>query len=104
MKLRILLMIVLIWSGQNLIGQGTTIENTTIITEYSDNSEHKKNKKAKKKELKNANREWRKIKKEIRRNKRRIANSKDGIHSYKTIDTVFVEIKTSEVNSQITDW
>ncbi|GAA0717906.1 hypothetical protein GCM10009430_15380 [Aquimarina litoralis] len=105
MKLRILLTIALIWSGQNLIGQATIMENTNTTSTYSSNTENDKNKKDhNKKALKDADREWRKIKREIRRNKRRIAKSKDGIHSYKTVDTIFVEIKVSKVNTQITEW
>ncbi|AXT58026.1 hypothetical protein J8L88_09470 [Aquimarina sp. MMG015] len=100
MKFKMVIIVVLIWFGQNAFGQANTEKNNTVedtphntIVVTNENSEVVYNDK-----------EWKKIKRQIRRNKKRITNSKNGIHSYKKVDTIFLEIKISKTNSQITNW
>ncbi len=50
--------------------------------------------------------EWKKIKKQLRRTKKRFSNPRNTVHTYKKIDTVYLnapkQIKESE--SRLSDW
>ncbi|MDH7445229.1 hypothetical protein [Aquimarina sp. 2201CG14-23] len=48
--------------------------------------------------------EWDAIKKQIQSNKKRIISIKDGIHTFKVIDTVFLDIPRSNRESQLSGW
>ncbi|SEL13677.1 hypothetical protein SAMN04487910_1824 [Aquimarina amphilecti] len=100
MKLKMIMIVVLIWFGQNSFGQTNTEENSTVEDTVTTTAITTSNNN----EVLYSDKEWKKIKKQIRRNKKRIANSKNGIHSYKKVDTIYLEIKISNTNSQITDW
>ncbi|MFD2564224.1 hypothetical protein [Aquimarina rubra] len=114
MKLQILMMIALIWIGQSTFGQTTETKNNstdknsqnktaqakgTLITNISEQGQSPKNN-----DIYYSEQEWKKIKQEIRKNRKRITNSKDGIHTSKILDTIYLEIKIPTTNSQITDW
>ncbi|WP_299431820.1 hypothetical protein [uncultured Aquimarina sp.] len=113
MKLKMVMIIILIWFGQNTFGQTNTKENSTqennnskkSNVEYSAETTKSTSVIANKNsEIYYSDKEWEKIKNQIKRNKKRITNSKNGIHSYKKLDTIYLEIKISKTNSLITDW
>ncbi|WP_378182291.1 hypothetical protein [Aquimarina sp. SS2-1] len=114
MKLRILIMIALIWIGQSAFGQTTESKNNstdknsksttvlakdTLITNVSEQESSSKDN-----SLYYSEKEWKKIKRQIRRNRKRITSSKEGIHTSKRLDTIYLEIKVPATNTQITDW
>lgn len=106
MKLKMVMIIILIWFGQNTFGQtnGTennnpkveSLEETTTINANTISNENS--------DFYYSDKEWKKVKNQIKRNKKRVTNSKNGIHSYKKLDTIYLEIKISKNNSRITDW
>jgi len=112
MKLKMIMMIALIWIGQSVFGQVNETKNSnsknlkekgtkdTLIEPLSDKdiSYNNNNEKF------YSEREWKKVKRQIRRNKKRITSNKDGIHSSKIIDTIYLEITIPKTNSQITEW
>ena len=49
-------------------------------------------------------REWRKIKKQILKNKKKMANQKDGIHISKMVDTVYLYIPFFNKASRLSGW
>ncbi|WP_405208150.1 hypothetical protein [Aquimarina sp. LLG6339-5] len=100
MKFKMVMIVVLIWFGQNAFGQ-VNIEKNNIVEDTPDNTIVVANENS---EVAYNDKEWKKIKRQIRRNKKRITNSKNGIHSYKKVDTIYLEIKISKTNSQITNW
>lgn len=119
MKLKMLTIMSMIWICQSAFGQVNQIEQTSINSAISNNSnstnvstkndiaqtstQNKLNQK--KNDIFYSKKEWKKIQKEIQKNKKRIANSKDGIHTSKVLDTIYLEIKIPESSSaQITDW
>ncbi|WP_159092094.1 hypothetical protein [Aquimarina sp. Aq107] len=100
MRFKMVMIVVLIWFGQNTFGQVST-ENNNIVEDTPNDTNVTTNKNS---DLVYNDKEWKKIKRQIRRNKKRITNSKNGIHSYKKVDTIYLEIKVSKNNSQITNW
>ncbi len=49
--------------------------------------------------------EWRKIKKQLSKNKKRISRLEDGIHSYRTVDTIYVDTQKSYPSkSSLSGW
>ncbi|AXT61017.1 hypothetical protein D1816_11890 [Aquimarina sp. AD10] len=49
--------------------------------------------------------EWRKIKKQLLKNKKRISKSKEAIHTTKIMDTVFIEIPIkNNLRSSLSGW
>ncbi|MEB3343989.1 hypothetical protein U6A24_00875 [Aquimarina gracilis] len=48
--------------------------------------------------------EWRKIKKQLLKNKKRISKIEGGIHTYKTIDTIYVDIESYPTRSSLSGW
>ena len=49
--------------------------------------------------------EWRKIKKQLSKNKKRISKLEDGIHTYRTMDTIYVDTKKSyTTKSGLSGW
>lgn len=96
------LMIALIWISQSAFGQTEQIQNPS---EDHPNSTHISSKVP----SENLNtyyskKEWKKIKRQIRKSKKRITNSKDGIHKHRILDTIYIEINASKTNSQLTNW
>jgi len=113
MKLKMVFVLALIWIAQSSFGQVSEVNDTTVaansftsdgidykkttVTETSSKQEMLDNNNA----LFYTNKEWRKIKRQIKKNKKRITNSKEGIHTSKVVDTIYLHIKT---NSQLTNW
>jgi len=107
MKLKMILIMILIWFGQNTFGQTNVTEKNNsknAEAEYSEETTTNSATAIKRSEIYYSDKEWKKIKNQIKRNKKRITNSKNGIHSYKKLDTIYLEIKISKTNSLITDW
>ncbi len=48
--------------------------------------------------------EWKKIKKQILKNKKRISKLEDGIHSYKTLDTIYLDAPVYSTKSSLSGW
>ncbi len=116
MKFKMTMIVALICMGQTTFAQvnktkETSEENKDAINqiiEYQkenvDNTTTKQEVLRIKDHIYYSDKEWKKIKRQIRRNRKRITNSNDGIHSSKVLDTIYLEIKISKTNSQITDW
>ncbi|WP_299312212.1 hypothetical protein [uncultured Aquimarina sp.] len=117
MKLKMIIMIALIWIGQSTFGQVSETKNDTIENTNSEDLKEKDTKDTliksvseqdisynSKNETFYSEKEWKKVKRQIRRNKKRITSNRDGIHNSKILDTVYLEIKIPKTNSQITDW
>ncbi|MDH7445230.1 hypothetical protein [Aquimarina sp. 2201CG14-23] len=105
---KIVLILILIWVGQHSYGQEIQHKN---ITNEANNAEKPTSKNTLEDSISNrgndifySDAEWRKIKREIQRNKKRITNNKEGVHSTRVLDTIYLEIKISKTASQITDW
>jgi len=47
--------------------------------------------------------EWKKIKKQLLRNKKRISTTENAIHTYRIIDTVYVDIKPFSRKSSLSN-
>lgn len=115
MKHKIIIIIALIWIGQSAFAQVKETEKTSEENKSSKNQIIESQKDT----VNNTNieqkvahvtdniyyseKEWKKIKRQIRRNKKRITSGNE-IHSSKVLDTIYLEIKISKTNSQITDW
>ncbi|PKV49611.1 hypothetical protein ATE84_1643 [Aquimarina sp. MAR_2010_214] len=51
--------------------------------------------------------EWRKIKKQLKKNKRRVSNTKNSVYTYKVIDTIYIDIpsfNTVRGKSRLSGW
>ncbi|MDY8136534.1 hypothetical protein [Aquimarina sp. 2201CG5-10] len=48
--------------------------------------------------------EWKKIQKQIKRNKKKVANRRDNIHSSKVIDTIYLDVPALSGESQLSGW
>ncbi len=48
--------------------------------------------------------EWKKIKKQILRNKEKFSSQKNGIQTFKTIDTIFLDIPIYDKGSLLSGW
>ncbi|WP_299214827.1 hypothetical protein [uncultured Aquimarina sp.] len=112
MKLKMIMMIALIWIGQSTFGQVSETKNSNSENLKEENIKDTLIKPVSEQDISYNNtneafyseREWKKVKRQIRRSKKRITSNKDGIHSSKVIDTIYLEIKIPKTNSQITDW
>ncbi|WP_298541550.1 hypothetical protein [uncultured Aquimarina sp.] len=117
MKLKMIMMIALVWIGQSTFGQVNETKSNAIENSISENLKEKNTKDTVIKPISEqdisynnnndafySEKEWKKMKRQIRRNKKRITSNKDGIYNSKVLDTVYLEIKITKTNSQITDW
>ncbi len=48
--------------------------------------------------------QWRKIKKQILKNKKRISKLEGGIHTYKKVDTIYVDTQSNSTKSSLSGW
>lgn len=48
--------------------------------------------------------EWKKIKKQLKKNRKRFSNIKNSIHSSKTIDTIYLNIPSHNTESRLSGW
>ncbi|MBQ0735080.1 hypothetical protein [Aquimarina celericrescens] len=48
--------------------------------------------------------EWRKIKKQLLKNKKRLSKLEDGIHTYKAIDTIYLDAPSNSTKSSLSGW
>ncbi|MEW7290864.1 hypothetical protein [Aquimarina sp. 2304DJ70-9] len=48
--------------------------------------------------------EWRKIKKQLQKNKKRFSELNNEIHTFKTIDTIYMDIPINRKESRLSGW
>lgn len=48
--------------------------------------------------------EWKKIKRQLKKNRRKFSNAKNSIHSSKTMDTIFLNIPDQHTESRLSGW
>ncbi|GGX05946.1 hypothetical protein [Aquimarina muelleri] len=48
--------------------------------------------------------EWKKIKKQLKKNKKRFSNIKNNIYSSKTIDTIYLNVPDHSTESRLSGW
>ncbi|MHA7056176.1 hypothetical protein ACWGOQ_0003080 [Aquimarina sp. M1] len=116
MKLKIVLVLVLVWVGQSAFGQAYETKNKLednnnqkeLTVNQAENKSITSISKSDQLSMINdvyfSDKEWEKTKRQIRRNRKRIVSSRNGIHTTKKLDTIYLEIKIPTNNSRITDW
>ncbi len=98
MKLKTPITIALLWISFSSTGQINTNSqfSTTSNYEVAQNKEPKDSILRAKK--------WKKIKKQIQRNKKRFSSNKNVIKTTKLIDTVYINVPANIKESRISDW
>ncbi|MBP2832418.1 hypothetical protein J8281_09500 [Aquimarina sp. U1-2] len=48
--------------------------------------------------------EWRKIKRQLSKNKKRFTKVENSIHTYKTVDTIFIDTPIQTTKSRLSSW
>lgn len=49
-------------------------------------------------------REWRKIKKQLKKNRRRVSNTKNSIYASKVLDTIYLNVPKFSEESRLSGW
>ncbi|GAA4277102.1 hypothetical protein GCM10022259_18260 [Aquimarina mytili] len=80
------------------IGQ-STLDNPLYTSPDSEIISNKEPKKSFLKEKK-----WRKIKRQIRRNKKKFSTNKNLIHTSKTVDTIYLNAPSKTNETRLSDW